>query len=313
MKNILMISISVVFTLAFLIGGCKDNNSTEPLASDKDAMTEIIANDAFFNLDNIALNDGDPSALQSTSLRKITTGIIPFNWGRKIQSINRTVVFTEISDTTASAVVTHSWSGLVWIRGIYTPQDTSYSIIKKSITETIKRNVKFVRKDRDSNPRKNWKISEISVLAGGTANSDLMIQKVVFYIDSDTLEITNPLDYFFKVEQKYGSNGLHSVPPGINREFKVQVTLSSTDPDSDFVVAHRPVWVLNNGVYRRNLMTLVSSTLNNNSFTRVYELSWQGAWAGKHHVMIGVITRRSIFDDLVPFSSQLWGIPYVVE
>jgi hypothetical protein len=306
--------ISVVFTLILLVGGCKDNNSVGPLVSDKDAMTEIIASDAFFNLDNIALNDGDPSMSQSTSLGKVTTGIIPFNWGRKIQSASRTVVITKISDSTASAVVTHSWSGLVWIRGKYTLQDTSYSIFTKNITETITRNVKFVKKDRDSNPRKNWKISEISVLAGGTGNSDLTIQKVVFYIGSDTLEITNPLDYFFKVEQRYGRNGLHSVQPGINRGFKVQVTLNSTDPDSDFIVVHRPVWILNAGVYRRNIMTLVSSTQNNdNSYTRVYDLSWQGAWAGKHHVMIGAITRRSIFDDLVPFTSQMWGIPYLVE
>jgi hypothetical protein len=51
----------------------------------------------------------------------------------------------------------------------------------------------------------------------------------------------------------------------------------------------------------------------NNSYTRVYELSWQGAWVGKHFVMLEAITRRSIFDDLAPFASHMWGMHYLVE
>ena len=113
---------------ALWLVGCDKNNSTEPVTNDKDAMSSIVANDALFQTDDVLLNDGDPTAMvtSSNSLGKVSTAIIPRNWGRKIESFSRDVNFTALTDSTAIATVTHTLQGFVWIRAKYTPQDTAY-------------------------------------------------------------------------------------------------------------------------------------------------------------------------------------------
>jgi hypothetical protein len=313
MKNNWIAGVLIFCISIFLINGCKDKNSTEPIVTDQDAMKEIVSNDAFFSADNTALNDGDISESQTTSLGKVTADIIPSFWGRKIESATRSIVFTEIANDSASAVVTNSWTGIVWIKGKYSVNDTSLSLITKNVTESTTRNVKFVRISRDKDVRKNWRISEISAMQGGTVNGSITFTKVTFYIGGDTLVITHPLDYYFKVEKRNGSDGLHSVSQTAVPSFKIRVEITSSDPVGNYVIAYRPIWDQLNRVYRRGLMTLVDSSQNGNIYTRVYENTWRGAWSGRHHVFVGAIPHQSLFDDTVPFASQIWGIPYLVE
>ncbi len=309
MKNKWIMFVSVVFTFIFLVSGCKENNSTEPTEkTDQEAMTLLVANDALFSPESSLLDDGNPNS----SLQKISAVIIPRAWGRKILSFNRNIAFTVVSDSTATATVTNTISGYICIY----PKDTTKQLTTKDFTEVTTRNVKFVRRPFTRERGKNWKISEISILQGGTTNNNITIQRLVFYIGGDTLEIENPLDYYLKVGQIHGRGGLHELVASSVHLFKIQVKVKSTDPDSDIVVAHRPVWASAPGLYRRGAMKLVSdSTVSNGdgTFSRVYENSWQGAWAGRHHVMVNAITRESIFTDSVAFSSQVWGIPYIVQ
>jgi hypothetical protein len=104
--------------------------------------------------------------------------------------------------------------------------------------------------------------------------------------------------------------------PNFATQFKVQVTVKSTDPDSDVVVAHRPLWFNTGCAYGRASMKLLSSVSNGDgTFTRVYEndWKWQSAFAGRYSVYVSAITRQSIYDDQAAFSSNVWALPYVVE
>jgi hypothetical protein len=144
------------------------------------------------------INDGDPTATvpSSNALGKVSTTITPRNWGRKIESFNRNVNFTTVTDSTAIATVTHTLQGFVWIRATYSPQNTSMLTIKKNFSETIVRLVKFVRINRTKDPHKNWKISEISAIKGGTIGSQNTIDEVRFYTGNDTVIVTNPNSTF---------------------------------------------------------------------------------------------------------------------
>jgi hypothetical protein len=299
--------IATVFASFLWLAGCEKSNPTQTTTTDKDAMTELVANDNLFSPENSILNDGNPDA----SLQKTTETIIPKAWGIKILSFDRNINFTMLSDTTAAAVVTNTIGGFVWLY----PKDSTKQLVKKNFTEVTNRNVKFVRILRDKDLQKNWKISELSILQGGTTNSGITIQEVVFFIGNDTLDITDPLNYYLKVGQTDGRWRLREVPQSSTAPlFKIQVTVNSTDPDSDIVVAHRPTWFLGHGIYRRAPMMLISSVLNGDgTLTRVYEHSWQGAWTGRHNVVVNAVTRQSIFTDSVAVSSQLWGIPFIVQ
>jgi hypothetical protein len=208
--------------------------------------------------------------------------------------------------------VTHTLQGFVWITAKYSPQDTAFSTIKKNFSETIVHNVKFVRVNRTKDPRNNWKISEISAIKGGTAGSQITITEVRFYAANDTVIITDPTTTFLKLAAGIG-RFVPELPADINTLIRVQATVRSSAPDSDFVYVHRPYFNAGQWQYRAH-MNLVSSTSNGDgTYSRVYEISWKGVWLGRHTMLVSAITRGSILDDTTPFSSQIWGLPFIVQ
>jgi hypothetical protein len=317
MRKRWFVFIPVRFVLALLLAGCDKNNSTEPGTTgtnDKDAMSSIVADDALFQTDALLLNDGDPTAAvtSSNSLGKVGTTIIPRNWGRKVETFSRNVTFTVLTDSTAIATVTHTLQGFVWINAKYASKDTAFSTIKKNFTETIVRLVKFVRINRTKDPRNNWKISEISAIKGGTTGAQITMNEVRFYIGSDTVVVTDPNNTFMKLEKGVG-RFIPELTADINVPIRAQVTVTSSAPDSDFVYVHRPYFNAGQWQYRAH-MNLVSSTPNGDgTFTRLYEISWKGAWQGRHNMLVSAVTRGSILDDTTPFSSQIWGVPFIVQ
>jgi len=314
MRKMRFVLILAGLVSALWFAGCDRNNSTEPVTNDKDAMSSIVANDALFQTDALLLNDGDPTAMvtSSNSLGKVSTTIIPRNWGRKIESFSRNVNFTALTDSTAIATVTHTLQGFVWIRAKYTPQDTAFSIIKKNFTETIVRLVKFVRINRTKDPRNNWKISEISAIEGGTTGSQITINEVRFYAGDDTIVVTDPNNTFLNLENVKG-RVVPEMVANLTLPLRVQVTVTSSAPDSDFVYVHRPYFYAGQWQYRAH-MNLVSSASNGDgTYSRVYELSWKGVWQGRQDMLVSAVTRGSILDDAAPFSSQIWGVPFIVQ
>jgi hypothetical protein len=99
----------------------------------------------------------------------------------------------------------------------------------------------------------------------------------------------------------------------INVPIRAQVTVTSSAPDSDFIYVHRSYFNAGQWQYRAH-MNLVSSAPNGDgTFTRLYEISWKGVWLGRHNMLVSAVTRGSILDDTAPFSSQIWGVPFIVQ
>jgi hypothetical protein len=299
------------------IMGCEKSStlSTQPINStpvsqqDQTAMGSLISQDALFSTDKTALNDN------VQTLAKTDSAILPHGWGRKIDNTSRSVVYDHLNDTTVLATVTNTLTGQVWIRiKRNTLKDT---IIYKPLSETITRKVEFRQASiAGFDSLRNWKMTAISGVQGGTVNSGLIIQNVTFFIDDDTISVSNPLDSLFQFVRGYRRWGVRELRPNLAVQFKVQVTVKSTDPDSDIVVAHRPLWYMTGCAYGRASMKLLSSVSNGDgTFTRVYEndWNWQRAFPGRYSVYVGAITRQSIYDDQAAFSSNVWALPYVVE
>jgi len=287
------------------------SNSIPVSQQNQAAMASVIAQDQLFTTDQTALSDAAPT------LAKTDTAILPRGWGRKIENATRSVSYNQLNDTTVIATVTNTLTGQVWIRVKQSPHDT---IIYKPLSETIIHKVEFSKVAVSGfDSLRNWKMTAISGVQGGTDNGGLIIQNVTFYMNTDTVSVTNPLDSLFQIAQMTHSRrwGVREMQPGSAASFKVQVTVKSTDPDSDIIVDHRPFWFSSGCIYRRALMALVSSVSNGDgTFTRVYQSDrwvWPSAFAGRYLVYVGAITRQSIYDNQAPFSSNIWAIPYVVE
>ena len=315
MRQSIAVITSACLLFLFYLGGCERSNmatqpdQTRPVAQqDQIAMGSIIAQDQLFTTDAAALSDADPS------LAKTDAAIVPNGWGRKIQSTSRTVTYNQVNDSTVIATVTNTLSGQVWIRVKQTPRDT---IIYKPLAETLVHKVEFMRIPLQNFPQlSNWKMVAVSGTQGGTSNMGISIQNVTLFAGQDTVQIMNPLDSLFQIpvtpkHQRWGLREWDANPTDL---FKVIVTVKSSDPDSDVVTAHRPIWFEFAGRFMRAQMSLVSSVVNGDgTFTRVYENSWNGSFTGRFNVFVSALTRQSIYDNQAPFASQVWGIPFIIQ
>jgi len=303
----------IAWAAVLLVSGCSKNNNPADAgvslpADDQQAIQQIVAADALFTNDATYLNDG------SAPLAKDATAILPRAWGRNIDpnSVTRTVTYQTVDDTTVIATVTTSYSGSIWIRAKYTQADTGVSTITKPFSETTTRKVKFARVARTNKPSLNWKVREVSAVMGGTQNAQVSIKQVRFFVGDDTLTITDPNNYWLRLGYP-GGRLVPELTTSFAKGFKVEVTVTSASPDSDIVSAHRPFWFMGRWQYRAP-MRLVSEVNNGDgTFTRVYDHSWAGVWAGRHHMFVSALTRESIFDDTAQFSSQVWGVPFIVQ
>jgi hypothetical protein len=300
---------ALICTLLF-VAGCQ-NNVVGPTVGEKDlsAIKELIGSDPLFTNDGPTLNDED--VVSFGTLGKTTAPIYPIGWGRRISSVSREVTFDAISDTVVVATITHTLTGEVRIRAKYSVSDTSFTLITKPLTEKTVRKVKFYRIRRTDDPRRNWQPREVSGTAGGTHNAQVVINKLEVTIGNDTITITDPTDYFMKL----GRFGGREVPVfGASTPIKVRVTITSTERDTDFVSLHRPGMMMGNLFKPAQIrMRLVQERAVGSNYERVYEHSWTGHFPGRHHVFISALTRQSLFDDEAPFSSKVWGVPYIVQ
>lgn len=314
-KIFVVIACVSMLSIVFLAGCHKSNEmATEPIVAQtvsqqtQTAIAGVINKDPLFTSDAATLSDTLPPPIIGND-----TSIARRNWGRKIESSTRDVAYDQINDSTVLATVTNTLVGQVWI---HIRQGVLDTIIYKPLTETLVHKALFNRVALQGfSQLYNWKMVAISGTVGGTNNGGISILNTKFFIGGDTVEVLSPLDSLFQfpLGKAHSRGEIHEVKENPYESFKVQVTVRSTDPDSDIVVAHQPYMGAQECRYRRGGMKLVSSVNNGDgSFTRVYESNWRGAYAGRFHIMLSAITRISIYDNLAPFSSQIWGVPYIV-
>ena len=308
---------SVAVTAAILIVGCsKSVTGPENFQdADKQALEELILAEPLLTSDASTLNDdGVSPGMEVGSLSKDATAIYPRGWGRKVTDAARTITYDQVNDSTVVATVNYTLTGVVLIRAKYSPQALTDTIIAKPFTETTTHKVRFVRVAHTAVPRVNWRMREVSAVKGGTSGSQVTIAHLTVIIGSDTVDVTDPNDYFLKLGFR-GRGGVPEIPPSPTQQVSVQVTVVSSDPDTDMVSLHRPLLPTTvmqaKGMSVR--MQLISQTQTGNSYMRVYGASWQGVFLGRHHMFVSALTRSSIFDDQAPFSSQLWGVPFIVQ
>ena len=305
----LFVFASILVIMALLIVGCKKSTEPEGIFTDDDKaeIQSSIESDPLFSGEDNSLND-DGAGM---TLGKTETPILPRAWGRRITQVTRNVSYDNQNDTTVVATVTVTIVGNVIIRAKYQPQDT-LSTFTKPFTETLTRIIKFYR--NKSNLGRRWVSREVSAVKGGTQGSLVTITQIRVFMGTDTLTITDPLNYFLKLG-KFGGREIPTLLASFLQPIRVQVSVTSADPDTDIVALHRPYFALSAGKFKPITvrMGMVSQTQNGNTYARVYEQSWIGLLPGRHHVFASALTRSSIFDDQATFSSQVWGLPYIVN
>lgn len=317
MKN--FVTLVVVLLGAVMLVSCSKDEGTSPtvLTDEQAIRQQITTSDSLadiFASEEATIDDQED--MEWDVYGKITTPIKPFRWGRKVESVNRSVDVVIIGDSVAIASIVKTISGKFLIRASYS--DTAAfadTTIYKPFSERTERRLRFVRVGRSENRERNWKPVAITLVQGDAqpdSNNKFTILSMEIVTPLRTDTITNPLDTWLRF------GGLRDrVPIFVERDsVKVRVTILSSD-------TAREISVLRFGAMRsdprprRGRMELVSETeVSAGTYVRVYEKTFyprlpMGHAVGHFHAVVDVHSRGTLFDDSAPVSNRFWGLPYI--
>lgn len=299
----------LLVTVIILITGCQNSpvepNSSEP-TTDKQAMEQMIDQDSSIASFEPNYNEEDVMGF----LAKTATDIYPIRVGNRVRLVNRTINIDVLGDS-AYGTVTRTYEGVLLIAAVYdTATTVPDTLIRKSFTSVVTRNLIFKRVANTNFPARNWKLAAISLPEGGTASPNINLTKVTMFLpNGDTLMITSPNDYYLS-----RNIARWRQIPLINRNqpVTIQVELFSSYEVDDFVTLTYGADIKGMNRAKRKF-ELVSSTPSGNGFAKVYEQTFTThQFPGFFHAIINAYPRQVIFDDAAPVENEIWGIPYAV-
>ena len=300
-----------VLAIFALFVRCSDETSTEPNdaepTTDQGALEKLVDEDS--SLTSFDYNYDEEGVMDY--LGKVNTVIYPFKVGQKMRLVNRNLSI-DYQDTIAYGTLTKTFEGLLLIAASYDSNATEPdTLIRKSFTSVVTRDLIFKKIGNSPYPRRNWIIAAISLPEGGTQSPNIDIQRAwIFLPNGDTLTIDSPNNYYLR----RGWGWWRSIPT-LNHEdsVKIRIELFSNYEAKDFVSL---TWGANRWIKHRvkKLFDLVSSTPNGTGFDKVYEQTFTThQWPGFYHAIINALPQQVILDDATPVEAESWGIPYFVR
>ncbi len=290
--------------------GCKSANNpvsssgNTGTTSDKDAMLSITNEDSAFT--SFLPNYNEDAEMNITSYDGVS--IYPIHvWHRMI--LANTDFSVNITGDSALGTITRTFNGTLFIAAsLDSMGGTPDTVIQKSFTSVITRNLIFVKVDSTSNPRNNWRLAAISLPKGGTQSPNVYITKMTITLPNDSMiVITDPNEYYLsRMRHRW-----HQIPFLRNGDsVNVQVELYSAYADTDFVtLTHGADF---HGMHRaKKLLKLISSNPSGTGYDKIYEQTYRvHQWPGFYHAVINAIPRQVIFDANAPVESDSWGLLY---
>ena len=324
---IYLLSFFIILIFGLYVSGCSDNSSvnnpTQSVTNDNDYLKSVVSS----GYDNNQVNEDN---LMSQVVNDLNTGPVnndqafpglPIDslkkWGRRISNVNVNYSITDYGDTMKALNITRTINGNYIIIGTKNGVTDS---VNKPYTEVFFNNVKFKRIERETNPRMNWRLYQISMLNGGTTqpqvgSSQVMITKIELYQDNFSMPryTFNGPDFQNKnifTTMKFGGTGI----PQIDREDSVYIKVYTTSQLApvDIVAWH---WPLNTFGFHRVQFDLLSQT-GGGPYERVYAKSikvFHLHRLGSFNGDISASTHESLWDDDInKFASSEVGFPYRV-
>lgn len=268
--------------------------------------------DTYVDGDAAKLDMGDPSfALQVGGAPTLDAAIDPGFWFRHIRSHERRYV-VEITEPDTLTRVAHVRI-IDRLRGsfnVMTRPDTIDGAIipgvriQKPLADTSVRKAVFVRKrcierdydndmDRDREDaedgyRDGWSRWRLRSVSGAEISSDegsRQILSVRIQAGDIDVTITDPLELKNRQE-------LLRLPPAV----PVTITATTADPTDKVVLYSR--WG------RMPLRRMDDGTCQGRFYTPLM--------GGMKHLAVNALSRGTLFDDVAPYDSKAWGLPYVV-
>lgn len=290
---------------------CQDENSiqTEP-DTDQAALKEIAEEDSVVSSFELTFDEsGDLDFLGKTN-----TAIYPFRVTHHmfLTSKNLTIDF---QGDTAYGLLTKTFDGTLFIKASFDSAATEPdTLIKKTFSTIVTRNIVFVKVNNTQFPKRNWKIAAVSLPEGGTQTANIDVTKLTAFLpNGDTLVINSPNDYYLIRQWGHWWRWNHIPVVLLNQDITLQVEVTSAYADTDYVTL--TFGTNRNGLHRmKKKFELISSTQNGNVYNKVYEQTFRPQHGfGFHHAIINAMPFQVVNDDATPVELESWGVPYFLR
>ena len=305
-----LLAFFALFILALFVR-CQDEMTVDPgdtePTTDQAALEKLVDEDS--SLTSFDYNYNEEGVMDF--LGKVNTPIYPFRVGQKMRLVNRTLSI-DIQDTLAYGTLTKTFEGILYIAASYdSSANKPDTLIEKTFTAVVTRNLIFKKIADTPFPRRNWVLAAISLPEGGTQSPNIDLMKMTIFLpNGDTITVDSPNDYFLRRGWGWWRN-----MPIIGRDdsVKISVEVFSNYEEDDFVTL---TWGANRWIKHRvkRLFDLVSSTPNGTGWDKVYEQTFvTQQWPGFYHAIINAMPQQVVLDDSTPVEAEAWGIPYFVH
>ena len=315
----LMFILMAIGLVAFY--GCQNNGPSNPNddSADIEAIKTVLSDSADIGFDGIDEesesnidNDGPSAPLSKDFVRTRFVRI-------RRQPVERSIQVTlDPGDSTATAYVYTKFKGILKVKRVVKTDSTlNFDWYDKPITHSLERIVHLKKIADTGEPRRDWKIVDISMQNGYSEQPGVEIVELLIKAENqDSVIITDPLEYF-----QNGVN-LFTYPRLTEVYLRVKVKNTTSNPvmypedteATETVLLH---YGLNPRFARahfgRAWFTYAGKDDEGNN---IYEGTWIVQQVrGLHHAVIDVIDNGTILEksnDDYPYVSATWASPYRV-
>jgi hypothetical protein len=297
----LWILLAMAAGLILFAAGCANNDDNESV-TDQEALSQLMRND--LDLEQADAFSGDDDLGGGGPLDE---PINPVHWGRLGRRMPVSINVEIVGDSFATITRTSSFNGL--FKGVDEVNDSTHTLYDKAMYNTIVRKAHAIRIDRTRDPRRNWRITEVTpaVLMSADPNphtidpTHVQVYRATGSGQELVVDITDPLNTYFNREN------LPTVGP--DQEVTVFATASTTNPAVAFLHPH---------VFR--LGRLSRLPLHDDGVAPD-EVANDGTYSGSYVTAprIGVylsgvdfLDYETLYDSAAPYDAGAWAIPYRV-
>jgi len=311
----LTFNLLLIFTFFLFATACTEKESiVDPTGtSDYEQLRKLIDEDEVIQSFEPNYNEDEAMDIINPGLAK---AIYPVRVGQKMRLTDFNVTF-DIQNDTAFGEVTKTFEGILYIAASFdefVPGDSNVvdTLIQKSFTTTVTRNIIFVKVNNSILPERNWKIYAMSLPNGGTDTENIEITKLSIVLpNGNEYIVDDPNEYYLSREP-----GFRDQLPIISRGERVTiiVEVKSAYSDDDFVTLTHGA-IKGGRHYRAKVrFELVSSEFDGAYYNKVYQNVWRAnRYPGAKHAIINAMPKQVIYDDETIVETNGWGIPYIVK
>jgi len=309
------------FSLLWLVScqknttGTDVNNESEITAAIQSVLED--SSDIFYDgLDDQSednIDNDSPNWLGGSTLEK--TQVTRLHYGRiGTHPVERNIQITLDTDSTATAYIYTKLRGQFVVRKVVADSDSvSLQRFTKPMVHEVERIVHLKKFRETDNPRRDWKISDISMKYGASPDNTVEIVKLEIMPQGyDSVTVSDPLNYFM--------NGATVFSYARWTEIKLRVTVRNTSANpmvypqgTQATEMVRLIYGRNrSGNFARSPFTWVGQNEDGN----IYEGTWTiKQFRGIHHAIIDVVDNGTVLssdNEAYPYNSNTWSTPYRV-